>query len=545
MNRRTICGAALLLLSTAALTGCTVETKQNSSTTGPATSGSTGGDAKTLRVALTIEPTTLDPAKVPDLVTAELVFHSFEGLTRYNEKSEVEPCLAEKWDVSPDGKIYTFHLRAGVKFHNGREFVADDVKSSWERALSPKTASPVAANYLEGIVGLKEVTSGKRPDLTGVKVVDPHTVTVTLDSPRAYFPGMLTLSVDSITCKEAIAKTQGQVTQDSFVGTGPFAMEKYEPGKQITLKAFPGYWGGAPKLDHIEFPILLNPQTAYDNFITNKLDVFVDVDSARYDQDHQAGKLTGEYRVFDYAAFTYLAMQQVKQPAFAKPAVRQAIGMAIDRDQILKVAYKGVGSVANGMLPPGMPNQGPPPTFPGFNPAKAKELLAQAGYPDGKGLPELNLSIVQQAPPTLAAAEIIRKNLKDNLGINVSIQQLEAGQFFKEEQKHALEFYYADWIADYLDPQDFLSTLFKSTSTIDRTDYKNPTFDALCTQADALTDPQQRAALYGQAHQTVMDDMPVVPIIFEKRIALVHTNVQGWRTCQCYVLPNTTTSKTP
>jgi ABC-type transport system substrate-binding protein len=494
---------------------------------------------------MTTEPTSLDPAKIPDLVTAELLLHSFESLTRYNDRNEIEPCLAEKWEISKDSLTYTFHLRSGVKFHNGREMVADDVKYSWERALSPKTASPVAANYLDGIVGLKEVTSGKRPDLPGVKVIDPHTVAVTLDRPRAYFPGMLSMPIDAIVCKEALAKTDGQMTTASFVGTGPFAFEKYEPGKQITLKAFPGYWGGAPKLDHIEFPIILNPQTAYDNFVTGKVDIFVDVDTARYDQDHQAGKLTGEYRVFDYAEFAYLAMQEVKQPVFAKQAVRQAIGMAIDREQLLKVAYKGVGETATGVLPPTMPNRGKTPTVPAFNPAKAKALLAQAGYPDGKGIPELNLSVIQHEPATIAAAEIIRSNLKENLGITVTIQQLEAGEMFKEEQKHALGFYLISWIADYLDPQDFLSTLFKTTSSINRTSYSNPNFDALCTQADALSDSQQRAILYGQAHQILMDDMPVVPLVFQKRIALVHTNVQGWRTSQLYILPNTLTSKTP
>jgi len=548
MNWRRICGAAALFLSAAALAGCTVQSNVNSSSSGsPGAPGSpnTSGADRTLRVAMGVEPTTLDPAKIPDLYTAELLQHSFESLTRYNGKNEIEPCLAEKWDISPDGKTYTFHLRAGVKFHNGREMVADDVKYSWERALSPKTASPVAANYLDGIVGLKDVTGGKRPDLTGVTVLDPHTVTVTLDSPRAYFPGMLTMPIDAIVCKEAAAKTDGQITADSFVGTGPFAMEKYEPGKQISLKAFPGYWGGAPKTDRIEFPILVNPQTAYDNFQTGKLDIFVDVDSARYSQDHESGKLTGEYRIFDYAAFNYVAMQEVKQPIFAKKAVRQAIGMAIDREQILKVAFKGIGTVANGVLPPTMPNGGRPPTYPAFNPKLAKQLLAQAGYPDGKGIPELNFSIIQQQPSTLAAAEIVRSNLKENLGISVTIQQLEAGQFFKEEQKHALEFYFIGWIADYLDPQDFLSTLFKSTSTINRSDYKSPQFDALCTKADALSDPKQRADLYGQAHQILMDDMPVVPIIFQKRIALVHTDVQGWRTSQCYVLPNALTTKTP
>ena len=544
MNWRKICGTALLFLGGTALAGCSVQTNRTVESDNAHMPGA-GGAEKTLHVVMSVEPTTLDPAKIPDLYTAELLQHSFESLTRYNDKNEIEPCLAEKWEISADGKTYTFHLRPGVKFHNGREMTADDVKYSWERALSPKTASPVAANYLDGIVGLKDVTGGKRADLEGVKVLDPHTVAVTLDRPRAYFPGMLTMPIDAVVCKEAVAKTDGQINADSFVGTGPFAMEKYEPGKQITLKAFRGYWGGAPKIDRIEFPIILNPQTAYDNFQTGKLDIFVDVDNARYSQDHEAGKLTGEYHIFDYAAFSYVAMQEVKQPIFAKQAVRQAIGMAIDRDQIVKVAFKGVGEVANEVLPPSMPNGGKTPTVPTFNPTKAKLLLAQAGYPEGKGIPELNLSIIQQQPATLAAAEIIRSNLKENLGITVTIQQLEAGQFFKEEQKHTLEFYFVGWIADYLDPQDFLSTLFKSTSSINRSGYSNPQFDALCEKADALSDPQQRAALYGQAHQILMDDMPVVPVVFQKRIALLHTNVQGWRSSQCYVLPNTTTTKTP
>ncbi len=536
--------AMFLAVCGAMISGCTVQEKPGGGAPGTAGNGG-GSSANTLRVVMTIEPSTLDPAKIPDLYTAELVIHSFEGLTRYNSKNEIEPCLAEKWEVSADGLTYNFHLRPNVKFHNGREMVADDVKYSWERALSPKTASPVAANYLDGIVGLKEVTSGERTDLSGVKVVDAHTVSVTLDRPRAFFPGMLSMPIDGIVCKEAVAKTDGQVNADSFVGTGPFAMEKYEPGKLISLKAFPGYWGGAPKMDRIEFPIILNPQTAYDNFLTNKADVFVDVDNARYSQDHEAGKLTGEYRLIDYAAFAYVAMQEVKQPAFGKKAVRQAIMMAIDRDQILKVAYKGVGTIANGVLPPALPSSGKPPVLPAFNPAKARQLLAQAGYPDGKGIPELNLSIIQQQPTTLASAEIIRSNLKENLGINVTIQQLEAGQFFKEEQKHTLEFYLIGWIADYLDPQDFLSTLFKSTSDINRTGYHNPQFDALCSKADALSDPTQRAALYEQAHQIVMDDGAVVPLVFQKRIALVHTNVQGWQTSQLYVLPNYQTTKTP
>ncbi len=502
----------------------------------------TGVPAKTLRYILIVEPPSLDPAKASDVTTSEMLMNCFEGLARINPQNQVEPALADKWTVSADGKTYEFHLRDAT-FHNGRAVEAGDVKASWERALAPKTASTVAANYLGAIVGAKAIADGKQTDLTGAQVLDSHTLRVVIDHRRPYFLEMLTYPTGFVTCREAFAKTDGQITAASMIGTGPFKLESYQPGRQATLVANPTYWGGRPKIDRLECPVILDPETQYNNVVTGAADMLVDVPISRYAQDRDAGRQNGHYKVAPYAAFTYFAMNFSRQPAFARREVRQAIFLAIDREQINKVAYKGVVRMADGVLPPELPNAGPQPAHIAYDPARAKLLLAQAGYPDGKGFPTLTLSILQQITDFSATAQIIRANLRDNLGISVNIQEREAGQFYSDESKNQLECYVTSWIADYLDPQDFLSTLFAS-SGLDRVNYHNAAFDALCKQADEASDSRQRAALYGQANQMLMQDAGVVPINYTPRLILAAPSVQGWRYNLSNVLPQTQTVKT-
>ncbi len=530
------------LTATAALAlvlagGCTTHTAS------PGASTPNGGSKSVLRQMMLVEPTSLDPASVPDVTTSQLVYHTFECLTRFSDKNEVEPCLAEKWDVSSDGKTYTFHLRKGVKFHNGREFTAEDVKYSWERALNPHTASPQAANYLSGIVGLADVVKGTKPNLTGVTVLDTNTVKVEIDKPRAYFPGMLTMPQDSIVCKEAVAKTDWKVTADSFIGTGPFKLEAYKPGQQISLVAFDDYWGGKPILTRIEMQVILDKQTAYDNFKTGALDVFPDMPANFYAIDRDRKQLQAEYRVSPYALMRYVGLQETRQPLFKNPDIRNAIAKAIDREEILNVAYKSIGSIASGVLPDGVPMRGALPPALQYDKVAAAALLAKAGFPGGKGFPALTLSYIQKEPEVEAVAVIIRRNLKENLGIEVSISAREAGEFYAAENKHSLEFWVGGWIADYLDPQDFLSTLFKTDAELNFFDYHNPKFDALCEKADTSNVPADREKLYSEAHSLLMSDMAVVPFMFGPRVSLVHTGVKNWRECALYVLPNSKTTK--
>lgn len=533
------CYLIALLSLLFALGGCT--TGRNVS----AASANGKGDTGTLREVLITDVTTLDPAKTPDLTTGEMLLQVFEGLVRYNEKNELEPRLAERWELSKDGKTYTFHLRKGVTFHNGLPFTAADVKYSWERALDPKTASTVSANYLDGVLGVKEVVAGKRKDLVGVEVVDPLTLKVTLDRPRSFFLAMLTYPTNYVVPKETVEKNGGVVDQKAFIGTGPFKLESYQPGIKTVLAANPSYWEGPPRLARIELPVILDQETQYINFETGAVDLIPQsVPFARYTEDKKTGKFSGEYQMLKMAQVDYIVMHPKKQPEFAKKEVRLAFAMAIDREEIRKLAYQNMADIADGMLPPQIPGVTKSPARIPYDPKRARELLAQAGYPGGKGFPALTLQTLEKQAIWSAACQLVRANLKENLNIDVTIQEREAGQYWDDQARAAYGFYITGWIADYPDPQDFLSTLFVTGAQINRVGYSNPRFDALCGQADAERDADRRAALYMEADRLLMDDVAVLPVTFPPRSTLIHKNVVGWQTNLCNILPFTKTTKT-
>lgn len=529
----TLCkGLGLLCLSLLTLAGCTTGKNR---VTAANTAGS-NADAKTLRIALNNDIDSLDPAKTADIGTFEVLLCAFEPLLNYDANNQLVPVLAEHWEVSKDGKTYTFHLRKDVTFHNGQPFTAADVKYSLERALARKTKSPLATAYLDGIVGKQEVVDGKRDDLPGIVIVDPLTVTITLDKPRAYFLGMLTQQTGFIICKAAVEKNNGVVDEKAFVGTGPFTFDTYLPGQRILLKAYPGYWGGKPALERVEFPIFLEADTAYANYETGNLDISFST-LAHYSEDRKTGKFSADYHLLPTAQFPRFVMNSYKQPLFAKKEVRLAFAMAIDRANILNVAFRGVGTRRNGALSPGVPGAEPSPPEVPYDPKKAKELLAQAGYPDGKGFPSLTLTIPSKAAAQASAAELVRANLRDNLGLAVTIQEREAVQMQEESRRKALEMYFTNWI-DYPDPHAFLSSQFISNSDQNYSGYKNPEFDTLCQQADAELDPAKRAALYARANHLLIDDVGVLPTIETPRVILIRPNIKGWQANLISLLPN-------
>jgi oligopeptide transport system substrate-binding protein len=520
-------GVAALL---AGLFGCTTKAAQT------AAQSKTQTDSKTLRVGFSIEPTFLDPARVQDVNTGELLMHCFETLVRVNKNNALEPALAEKWELSADGKTYTFHLRPNVRFHNGRLLTTDDVKYSWERAVAPETRSPIAVNYLDGIVGLQDFAAGKTKTLAGVKIINPQTLTVTLDRPRAYFLSLLAYNTNAIVCREAVQASGGKFDAQSVIGTGAFRLTEYTPGQKIVLESFAEYWGGKPTLDRIELPILLSGEAQYNSFRAGAIDVVGGVPLSRYTQDKAQGQYSAEYHILPSANTTYLVLQQERQPLFARKQIRQAFAHAIDRDRILKVAGRGVVRPAVGFVPPELLPASSPNALP-YDPAKAKQLLAQAGFPDGKGFPAITLSIIQQSTEVLEAATLIQSDLKRNLGLEIKIQEREAGEYYKATNRRELECYIASWYADYPDPQNFLSTLLITGVALNRSGYSNPQFDQLCRQADQEPKPAKRAALYAQADRLVVSEAGVIPLSHAPRLLLVRQGITGWEANSCNVLP--------
>jgi ABC-type transport system substrate-binding protein len=469
--------------------------------------------------------------------------HVFEGLVTLDEKSQVVPGLAERWDVSPDGRVYTFHLKPGVKFHNGRDLTAKDVEYSFMRALHKDTRSVTAMTYLNDIVGARELSEGKVETLAGLKVVDDRTVAITLGGPRPYFLGKISYVTCSIVNREAIEANGGRVDEKSLTGTGPLTLAEYQQGALIRLAANPSYHGGRPKLDGIERPLQIDPvtrQTTYENGSTHYFGV-ARGDVARVKADPVQSR---QLREFPRANFLYLALSQKAFPPFKDRRVRQAFAYAINKDELVRVALAGTGVAARGILPPDFP--GHDPSFKGlpFDPQKAKKLLTEAGYPGGKGFPRLTIHTMQGGQETADAAQTIRSDLKQHLGIEVDTVPMEAATFLRNQNNRSMPLFIFGWVADFPDPQNFLSTLFHSRASENIVDYGNPQVDALLDRADAERDPAKRMALYREAQTLIVEDAPRIPLYHLPAIELHKPELAGIRDSIVRRLPHTTTSLT-
>ncbi len=513
-----------------------------------AAGGGDGGKVPgALRYALTAEPTTLDPALVSDGPTIDVLQQMYEGLVGWGENNDIVPLLAAQMpEISADGREYTFVLRDGVTFTNGRTVTAEDVKYSLTRALDPKLGSPVAMTYLNDIEGADAVNAGKATELAGVTAVDPKTVRIRLVAPRAYFLGKLTYPTGYALAKEEVEKgptTPGgahSINETNSVGSGPFKMGSYARQSKVTLLANANYWGGAPKLSRIERPIVLSAETRRNLYDTGQLDL-VELEKSRYAQDRENKELQSQIKAYDRPATFYLGMNQTSYAPFKDRRVRQAFAHAINKDDILQRVLQGVNKKAEGVVPVGIP--GYDPNFKGlpYDPAKAKQLLAEAGFPEGKGLPPLTLTFREQQPDLSKTAQVIQAQLKE-IGVSINVDEMEWGKFLKMTDDRQIDFFHMRWMADYLDPQNFLSVLLHSKAPENRTAYNNPAYDALLDKADASMNKEERIRLYRQAERLVVDDAPWVPIYYQRDLELVKPHVSGIRESLFGHLPHTQTT---
>jgi ABC-type transport system substrate-binding protein len=516
LSRRSV--AAALLLA-----GCSRAHKA-----GRGGSGSGEPDDAVLRYPLQIEPTSFDPPLITEIYSSELMGNVYECLCRIGEDNTPQPALAESWDISADGRTYTFHLRRDVTFHNGRSMTAKDVIFSFERALRRETRSPVALAYFQGILGAKELAGGKSDSLNGVRALDDHRLEIRLDKPRPYILGMLSYNTAAVVCREACEGKNGRLDHTNAVGTGPYRLVDYTPRRRAVLEAFEGYWGGKAYVPRIERAIILDQNTAHLQFEEGRLD-FTIITHADYVRDRASARLQKAARILKRAQTTYLAFQQDRQPVFRDPRVRQAFAHAVPRADIHRVAFQGIPEPAGGFLPKGMLGCDPKYTGLSFDPGRARQLLEGAGFPGGRGLPSLTLEFLDKEPQWGPAAQIIRDALKSHLGITIDLRQREAGSYFTDTHENRVPFFLAGWTADYVDPQNFVSTLFHSKSKINRFGYRNPTFDTLCGKGDTSMVTTEREAAYRDADRILTEDAGCVPLVHNVRCALVGTHVSGFR----------------
>lgn len=502
----------------------------------------TDGKAGVFRYPLPTTPTSLDPAQVQDGDTIDVVQQVFEGLVKWDENNAVVPNLAEKWDLSADKTTYTFHLKKGVKFTNGREMKAKDFKDCWERVCNPKYTSATAGTYMADIVGVNERLKGTANEISGAKAVDDYTFEVKIDKPRPYFLGKLTYACAYVYAIEALPdplKDMG--TAEQMVGTGPFKFEKILPEQTVNLVANKDYHGGAPALDRIERPIIKDAQSRLNKYKTGEIDL-CPLERQDLDAITKDAVLSKDLKYFDRPSMYYLGMNCETVPALKDRRVRQAIGMAIDRDKIVKEILGGVNLRADSIIPPKILGHRDKTAVLPFDVAKAKALLAEAGFPDGKGFPSLDFNYRDGRPDVEIVAQAIQQQLKQNLGIDLKPKKIEWGAYLKIHNSKKMDIFHMRWAADYLDPENFLSTLLASYGNENKINYKNDQYDALCREADTSFDEAKRAELYGKAEDIVLQDAPFIPIYFQRDAELISSKVAGIRESAFGHLPHTTTS---
>jgi oligopeptide transport system substrate-binding protein len=378
----------------------------------------------------------------------------------------------------------------------------------------------------------------------GLEAPDERTLKITIDAPKAYFLSKLTYPTAYAVCREAIAATGGTVTEKSSVGTGPFRLAEYRRGDRIVLEANPDYYEGAPKLARIERRILLDGNTRHDKFEAGELDV-TDVSMAQYRADAESPELKPLLHVFERPAVFYLALNQQHFAPFKDRRVRQAFAHAVNKREILSTVHEGLPRLAEGAVPYGVP--GHDPAFKGlqYDPAKARRLLAEAGYPDGRNFPPLTLSFRASVDDIRNTAVAVAEDLKQNLGITVRLDETEWATFLKRRNAGEMPFYFLRWMADYPDPQNFLSTMLHSRAPENALGYANPEFDRLCDQADLMQDEPQRFATYRKAERIVVDDAPWIPLYYQTDVELWNPRLQGVEDSLMGHLPHKRTFFTP
>lgn len=484
---------------------------------------SRGGQALNLAGA---DPPTLDPHLTQDATSAEYIVEIYSGLVTLDPNLQIVPDLAERWDVSDDGTVFTFHLREGATFHNGKPVTAQDFKWSMERACDPRTGSLVADTYLGDVVGCRDKLRGKVDEVSGVRATDNSTLEITIDAPKVYFLAKLTYPTAFVLDKDNVQRG-GRTWTDQPNGTGPFKLEEWVLGEKIVLVKNENYIFGAPKLDEVDY--WLTGGSIMTRYETDELDAvpvgLTDIDRL-LDPTEPMNK---ELSVTSNMSIQYVGLN-ANQPPFDDANVRKAFAMALDRKKLADVVLRKTTEAADGIVPPAMPDydnaalQSIP-----FDPEQAKQLIAASKYGSVDEMPELTLHVSGGGGAAPRTVEAVTQMWEDNLGVDVAIEQTEWAIFLQDVSRrpNPYQFYMLGWIADYPDPQNFLDILFHSESLDNHSSYSNPEVDRLLEEARLEEEQAQRFQTYYKVEQMLIEDVAWITLWYGKDYWLTKPYVKG------------------
>jgi oligopeptide transport system substrate-binding protein len=475
-----------------------------------------------LRVGIQADPTTLDPALTDDPTGTAILQDIYTPLVEVDARGQVHPLAAKSWTVSPDGRTYRFTLRDDLVFHSGRKATAADVKYSLDRLADPKVNAPNASLLLSPVEGYEDAKAGKAAELRGVKVVSPSEVEIRVDRPAE---GDLLVRLahvsTGIVARESIEKGGANWSTTQANGTGAFRLGEWALRQRIVLTAHPGYFGGAPKIGRVVFEIVPEPAVGVQKYEAGELDI-VQVPATDYGRLKADAKLGKELAEFNRAATVFLMLNQRAYAPFKDLRVRQAVAHAINRPQMSRTALQGLYEAASGVLPPGFPgNTGALPAIP-FDPARAKALLTEAGFPGGKGLPPLVLGPNPRGFGPRLAAEVVAAMLQENLGMQVQVQVLDIAKWRADLKKADVFAAVTGWTADVADPNDYLFALFSTKGPYAYfSGYSSPAYEERLTAANREPNRAELLRKLRDVEQhLVLTDVGVVPLYHIREVIL-------------------------
>ncbi|MBL7209229.1 MAG: peptide ABC transporter substrate-binding protein, partial [Dehalococcoidia bacterium] len=418
-------------------------------------------------------PMTLDPTISQDVGSHSYIMQIFSGLVALDENMEPVGDIAEQWDISDDGKTYTFHLRQDVSFHDGKKVTARDFKYSWERACHPDTESPTAPTYLNDIVGVKEMLAGETEAIEGVRVLDDYTLQVTMDAPKAYFLAKLTYPV-AFVVDEANVKS-GEEWWHKPNGSGPFKLKEWREDELVLLERNETYYRDKAKLSYVAF--LLWGGVPMQMYERGEIDAtYVSLDNLERVMD-ESNPLHQELVVLPELSLVYIGLNTTKPP-FNDPKVRQAFCRAVDIQRLISQLLKGSVIPADGILPPGMPGYGGEIQGLDYDLEQARTLIAEAGYADDADLPPLAFTVPGEGGNVPTWLTSILWQWKQGLEVEIEVRQLESEAYLYRLDEEMDEMFFFGWVADYPDPQNFLEVLFHSQTVNNKGKYSNPDVDS-------------------------------------------------------------------
>jgi ABC-type oligopeptide transport system substrate-binding subunit len=380
----------------------------------------------------------------------------------------------------------------------------------------------VAASYLDDIVGVPEYAKGQAQHIAGIKALDERTLQVTIDAPKAYFLAKLTYPTAFV-----VDKTQVESQGDNWLrkpnGSGPFVLESLSR-ERIVLVRNEHYYGKRPILARVEYILSGGlPITMYEN---DQLDI-VEVSPAEIERVSDPGNpLYAEHRVEPQLSVQYLGLN-VDAPPFDDPAVRQAFAQAIDKNKLADLVLKNTALPAVGILPPGMPDYDQNLVGLPYDPVRARQLLASSKY--APAMPQVVLAVSGTSGHMDSVTRAILSMIESNLGITVTVEQVEWSYFLRDMNERRYQIYSAGWIGDYPDSQNFLDVLFHSQSSQNHMGYHNREADQLLEQARVEQDPAKRTTLYRQAERIIVNEAPWIPLTHGIQYTLVKPYVKGFR----------------